>query len=111
MEVLLHEIRPIHVATGDATTWRPPDPETHAAMSATAGAVEAALDALPQAWQSVVYLSFVEGLSYKEIADILGCPVGTVMSRLYRARQALRRCLSAVLDCDPRCPTRRLHEM
>jgi RNA polymerase sigma-70 factor (ECF subfamily) len=48
----------------------------------------------------VVHLSFVKGFSYKEIADILGCPVGTVMSRLYRARQVLRTRLAHVLDTD-----------
>jgi RNA polymerase sigma-70 factor (ECF subfamily) len=102
VEVLLDEVRAIEIAAGDAAT-RPADPERQAAMKATVGAVEAALDTLPESWQSVVYLSFVEGLSYKEIADILGCPVGTVMSRLYRARQALRRCLSPVLGGEAGC--------
>lgn len=103
VEVLLDEVPPLALAARHITAEQTPDPETHATMNATLRAVEAALAVLPEAWQSVVYLSFVERLSYKEIADILGCPVGTVMSRLYRARQALRRCLSPVLDRGPGC--------
>ncbi|MGH7332111.1 MAG: sigma-70 family RNA polymerase sigma factor [Candidatus Rokuibacteriota bacterium] len=103
IEVLLDEVRPIEMAGSDVTAWNPLDPETQATVNATVAAVGAALDALPEVWRCVVYLSFVEGLSYKEIADILGCPVGTVMSRLYRAGRALRRCLSPVLDGAAGC--------
>ncbi len=51
--------------------------------------VLAALDGLPDDFRTVVVLCDIEGLSYKEIADIVGCPVGTVMSRLYRGRRML----------------------
>ncbi len=51
--------------------------------------VLAALDALPEDFRTVVTLCDLEGLAYKEIADVLGCPVGTVMSRLYRGRRML----------------------
>lgn len=52
--------------------------------------IEAALDSLPEEHRLVVVLSDIEGLKYREIAEVLGCPIGTVMSRLHRARQALR---------------------
>ncbi|MEM6533763.1 MAG: sigma-70 family RNA polymerase sigma factor [Myxococcota bacterium] len=48
-----------------------------------------ALDDLPEDFRKVVVLCDIEGLSYKEIADVVGCPVGTVMSRLYRGRRIL----------------------
>ena len=48
-----------------------------------------ALDELQEDFRNVVVLCDIEGLSYKEIADVVGCPVGTVMSRLYRGRRLL----------------------
>jgi RNA polymerase sigma factor (sigma-70 family) len=48
-----------------------------------------ALDALPEDYRTVMLLWAVEELSYKEIADALSIPIGTVMSRLFRARQRL----------------------
>lgn len=53
--------------------------------------VQESLDALPLHFRSVVLLADVQGFSYKEIADILGVPTGTVMSRLYRGRHILQR--------------------
>ena len=50
-----------------------------------------ALGALPEDFRTVVTLCDLEGLSYKEIADVIGRPVGTVMSRLYRGRRQLER--------------------
>jgi RNA polymerase sigma-70 factor (ECF subfamily) len=50
-----------------------------------------AIDELPDEFRETVTLSDVEGLSYAEIAEITGVPVGTVKSRLFRARQALQR--------------------
>lgn len=55
--------------------------------------VKGALESLPEQFRMVVLLSDVEGFSYKEIADILDIPVGTVMSRLHRGRKALQRAL------------------
>lgn len=51
--------------------------------------VVSALDGLPEEFREVVVLCDIEGLSYKEIADVVGRPVGTVMSRLYRGRRML----------------------
>jgi RNA polymerase sigma factor (sigma-70 family) len=53
--------------------------------------LQRALDALPPAWREVLLLVTVEEYSYAEAAEILQVPVGTVMSRLHRAREALRR--------------------
>lgn len=50
-----------------------------------------ALDHLPEDYRVVLWLSDVEGFAQKEISDILGCPIGTVGSRLYRGRALLRR--------------------
>ena len=55
--------------------------------------VKRALDSLPHDYRMVVLLADLEGFSYKEIAEILDCPVGTVMSRLYRGRKLLERTL------------------
>lgn len=52
--------------------------------------VKAALDGLPASFRDVVILADIEGFSYKEIAGILGIPIGTVMSRLHRGRRQLQ---------------------
>jgi len=55
--------------------------------------VRSALDALPEQFRMAVWLADVEGFSYKEIAEILDIPIGTVMSRLHRGRRALEKAL------------------
>jgi RNA polymerase sigma-70 factor (ECF subfamily) len=61
------------------------------------GTVQAALDRLPQEFRTAVVLADIEGLSYDEVAAALRCPVGTVRSRLHRARQMLREALRPYL--------------
>jgi RNA polymerase sigma-70 factor, ECF subfamily len=55
-----------------------------------------ALDSLPEEFRTVVVLCDLEGLAYKDIAEAVGCPVGTVMSRLHRGRRLLESKLLAV---------------
>ncbi|PZP63771.1 MAG: RNA polymerase sigma factor [Pseudoxanthomonas spadix] len=65
---------------------------------ATSHATLAAFDTLPSEQRALLLLVSVEGFSYREVADTLGVPIGTVMSRLARARQALR----AASDTEPK---------
>jgi RNA polymerase sigma-70 factor (ECF subfamily) len=55
--------------------------------------VQRALDDLPETFRMAVWLADVEGFSYKEIAEVLDIPIGTVMSRLHRGRKALEKAL------------------
>ena len=55
--------------------------------------VKEAIEALPENFRIAVLLADVEGFSYKEIAEILEIPIGTVMSRLHRGRKALQKSL------------------
>jgi RNA polymerase sigma-70 factor, ECF subfamily len=57
--------------------------------------VKKALEGLPDDFRMVILLSTVEGFSYKEISDIVKCPVGTVMSRIYRGRKMLKERLAS----------------
>lgn len=52
--------------------------------------VKLAIESLPEDFRNAVVMADVEDLSYKEIADRMGCPIGTVMSRLFRGRKMLR---------------------
>ena len=69
------------------------DPETIALQPIVEGEVRRALDALPPEFKLAVILCDVEEFSYEEIADIMGCPIGTVMSRLHRGRKLLQKAL------------------
>lgn len=60
--------------------------------------VDAAIGALPEDLRRAVVLREYEGLSYEEIAAVMGCPVGTVRSRIFRAREAIDRQLRPVFD-------------
>jgi RNA polymerase sigma-70 factor (ECF subfamily) len=66
------------------------DPEERLLQQHTVMLVRAALEQLPVDFREVIVLREMEGLSYKEIAAIVGVPIGTVMSRLARARERLQ---------------------
>jgi RNA polymerase sigma-70 factor (ECF subfamily) len=77
-----------------ATTMRAMrDPETQALSPLVEAEVQRALDALPDEFRLAVVLSDIEELSYKEIAEAMNCPIGTVMSRLHRGRKLLQKTL------------------
>jgi RNA polymerase sigma-70 factor (ECF subfamily) len=69
------------------------DPEQIALLPIVEGEVQRALDALPAEFKLAVILCDVEEFSYEEIAEIMGCPIGTVMSRLHRGRKLLQKSL------------------
>jgi RNA polymerase sigma-70 factor (ECF subfamily) len=72
------------------------DPEALFARAEGSALIERALNELPLRFRELLVLRELEGLSYRELADVGGIPVGTVMSRLSRARQALHHALTAL---------------
>ena len=89
---------------GDETFWpglEPIDEETPESVLAAkeiAEAVNAGLAALPDDLRQALTLREIEGLSYEEIAGLMDCPIGTVRSRIYRAREAISTRLKPMLD-------------
>lgn len=73
----------------------PESPESELISRAESDRVRRALESLPLAFREVLVLREIEGLSYKEISDLTGVPMGTVMSSLSRARQRMREILGA----------------
>ena len=73
-------------------------PETVLAAREIAEAVNAAMEALPEDLRQAVTLREIEGLSYEEIAQAMDCPIGTVRSRIFRAREAISARVKPLLE-------------
>ncbi|PXW97041.1 RNA polymerase RpoE-like sigma-24 subunit [Sphaerotilus hippei] len=89
----------------DDETYRPENgltdgetPESVLASREIATTVNAAIEALPVDLRQAILLREVEGLSYEEIAEVMACPIGTVRSRIFRAREAIAVRLRPLLD-------------
>jgi RNA polymerase sigma-70 factor (ECF subfamily) len=76
----------------------PRSPDSQALSGELGEKIQEAIDALPEYHRSVFVLYEIEGMSYKEIADVVGCSIGTVMSRLHYARKKLQRMLKPYVD-------------
>ena len=73
-------------------------PEAMMASKQVAAAVNAAIDALSEDLRQAITLREIEGLSYEEIAEMMNCPIGTVRSRIFRARESIAQRLRPLLE-------------
>src|SRR6187549_2713838 len=92
--------RSIPGSTGSPST-RPSDAATPGGVLASkqiASAVNFAVEALSEDLRQAITLREIEGLSYEEIAELMNCPIGTVRSRIFRAREAIAARLRPLLD-------------
>ena len=76
-------------------------PESMLASRQIAETVNAAMQALPEELRTAILLREIEGMSYEDIAQSMSCPIGTVRSRIFRAREAIASELKSVLGDDP----------
>jgi len=73
-------------------------PETVLAAKEIAATVNSAMEALPEELRQAVTLREIEGLSYEDIAEVMNCPIGTVRSRIFRAREAISAKVKPLLE-------------
>lgn len=73
-------------------------PEALLASKEIAAMVNAAMEALPEELRQAITLREIEGLSYEEIAEVMSCPIGTVRSRIFRAREAISAKVKPMLE-------------
>lgn len=76
-------------------------PEAVLASREIAQTVNAAIEALPEDLRQAIVLREIEGLAYEEIASVMNCPIGTVRSRIFRAREAIAQRLRPLLGTKP----------
>lgn len=76
-------------------------PESQMASRQIVETVNAAIAALPEDLRTAIVLREIEGMSYEDIAQSMGCPIGTVRSRIFRAREAIAAQLRPILGSDP----------
>lgn len=95
----------LHISDDEDETFRSRNeptteetPETVLAAREIAAAVNAAMEALPEDLRQAVTLREIEGLSYEEIASAMNCPIGTVRSRIFRAREAISARVKPLLE-------------
>lgn len=79
--------------TADRAQHPAPNPEEHASAQEIGAAIETALERMPEKHRTAIVLREFEGLSYQEMAEIMNCSMGTVMSRLHHARKKLQQLL------------------
>ena len=77
-------------------------PESALARDELKAAIDRAISELPDDLRSAVTLREFDGLSYEQIAEIMDCPVGTVRSRIFRAREAIDRAIEPLLSARTR---------
>ncbi len=86
----------------DADALRDNDTPERLLMTKQIGeTVNAAMEALPEDLRAAIMLREIDGLSYEEIAQVMDCPIGTVRSRIFRARDAISEKLRPLLDAAP----------
>jgi RNA polymerase sigma-70 factor, ECF subfamily len=73
-------------------------PEALLASKEIAAVVNAAMEALPEELRQAITLREIEGLSYEEISEVMSCPIGTVRSRIFRAREAISERVKPLLE-------------
>jgi RNA polymerase sigma-70 factor (ECF subfamily) len=73
-------------------------PENHVLTEEISLTVQKAIDELPEDLRTAIILRELEGMSYEEIANAMSCPVGTVRSRIFRAREAIDKQLSPLIN-------------
>jgi len=102
--------RPVHMSTlgsPEGETFHPIDslsdiatPDAMLASREIVEAVHTAIGELPEDLRTAIVLREIEGMRYEDIAQTMGCPIGTVRSRIFRAREAIAARLRPVLDTD-----------
>jgi len=87
-----------YAASEPIVATHPRQPGANALSSELGEQIQKAIDLLPEYHRSVFVLYEIEGLSYKDIAEVVGCSIGTVMSRLHYARKKLRTMLAPYVE-------------